>query len=102
VPAADVVLAPYNAVLMPDARESLGIQLQDAVLVFDEAHNLLNALNSAHSTSVTGELPCVLLTAPDTCSRAAGCSAAVRINTDMLLRTCTCDPCCPAHGRTSA
>lgn len=56
VPSADVVLAPYSAVLMPDARESLGIDLQDSVLVFDEAHNLLDAINSAHSTSVSGEL----------------------------------------------
>jgi hypothetical protein len=55
VPGADVVLAPYNAVLMPDARDSLGIELQDSVLVFDEAHNLLDALNSAHSTTVTGK-----------------------------------------------
>jgi chromosome transmission fidelity protein 1 len=55
VPGADVVLAPYSAVLMPDARESLGIELQDSVLVFDEAHNLLDAINSAHSTTVTGE-----------------------------------------------
>lgn len=55
VPSADVVLAPYSAVLMPDARESLGIELQDSVLVFDEAHNLLDAINSAHSTAVTGE-----------------------------------------------
>lgn len=51
-----MVLAPYSAVLMPDARESLGIELQDSVLVFDEAHNLLDAINSAHSTAVTGEV----------------------------------------------
>jgi chromosome transmission fidelity protein 1 len=55
VPSADVVLAPYSAVLMPDARDSLGIQLQDSVLVFDEAHNLLDAINGAHSTTVTCE-----------------------------------------------
>lgn len=59
VPGADVVLAPYNAVLMPDARDSLGIELQDSVLVFDEAHNLLDALNSAHSTTVTGNTQAV-------------------------------------------
>lgn len=55
MPGADVVLAPYSAVLMPDARESLGIELQDSVLVFDEAHNLLDAINSAHSSTVTGK-----------------------------------------------
>jgi hypothetical protein len=31
-----------------------GIELQDSVLVFDEAHNLLDAINSAHSTTITG------------------------------------------------
>eukprot|EP00879_Flechtneria_rotunda_P018409 GHRR01019311.1.p1 GENE.GHRR01019311.1~~GHRR01019311.1.p1 ORF type:complete len:601 (+),score=184.42 GHRR01019311.1:196-1803(+) len=53
VPSADVILAPYSAVLMPDARESLGIQLEGSVVVFDEAHNLLDAINGAHSTAVS-------------------------------------------------
>lgn len=56
VPAADVVLAPYSAVLLADARDSLGISLDGAVVVFDEAHNLLDALNGAHSSGVTGAL----------------------------------------------
>jgi DEAD_2 len=52
--AADVVLAPYSAVLSPDARAGLGISLAGAVLVFDEAHNLLDALNGAHAAAVSG------------------------------------------------
>lgn len=54
VPAVDVVLAPYSSVLLPEARDSLGIQLQGSVVVFDEAHNLLDAINGAHSTAVSG------------------------------------------------
>lgn len=54
MPRADVILAPYSAVLLPDARSSLGIQLEGSVVVFDEAHNLLDAINGAHSTAVTG------------------------------------------------
>ncbi|WIA09167.1 hypothetical protein OEZ85_008578 [Tetradesmus obliquus] len=53
VPAVDVVLAPYSSVLLPEARDSLGIQLQGSVVVFDEAHNLLDAINGAHSTAVS-------------------------------------------------
>jgi chromosome transmission fidelity protein 1 len=56
VPEADIVLAPYSCVLQPEARESLGIQLKDAVVIFDEAHNLLDAIHSAHSAAVTGAL----------------------------------------------
>jgi chromosome transmission fidelity protein 1 len=55
VPAVDVVLAPYSSVLLPDACDSLGIQLQGSVVVFDEAHNLLDAINGAHSTAVSGK-----------------------------------------------
>jgi chromosome transmission fidelity protein 1 len=54
VPAVDVILAPYSSVLLPDARNSLGIELQGSVVVFDEAHNLLDAINGAHSTAVSG------------------------------------------------
>ena len=48
------MLAPYSCVLQPEARDSLGIQLKDAIVIFDEAHNLLDAINSAHSAAVTG------------------------------------------------
>lgn len=54
VPQADVVLAPYSAVLQPEARAALGLQLEGSVLVFDEAHNLLDAIYDAHSAAVTG------------------------------------------------
>jgi chromosome transmission fidelity protein 1 len=54
VPEADVVLAPYSAVLQREARDSLGINLEGAVVVFDEAHNLLDAVNASHSAAMTG------------------------------------------------
>jgi len=100
LPEADIVLAPYSAVLHPETRASLGIELQGNVvgghrlpggacagagvpstacwgvqcctpplarlarlahlalarlqLVFDEAHNLLDAINSTHSVTITG------------------------------------------------
>jgi chromosome transmission fidelity protein 1 len=54
VSSADVLLVPYSAVLQPDTRRSLGIELEGSVVVFDEAHNLLDAINGAHSAAVTG------------------------------------------------
>lgn len=39
---ADIVLAPYSSVLLPEARQALGLWLQGAVLVVDEAHNLVS------------------------------------------------------------
>lgn len=50
---ADVVLAPYSAVLSPEARSALGLHLEGAVLVVDEAHNLLDAVHATHSHSLT-------------------------------------------------
>ena len=35
-------------------REALGVQLQDSVVIIDEAHNLLTAINSSHSISLSG------------------------------------------------
>jgi chromosome transmission fidelity protein 1 len=38
---ADVVVAPYASVLHADSRQALGLSLEGAVLVLDEAHNLV-------------------------------------------------------------
>ncbi|KAL6076448.1 Regulator of telomere elongation helicase 1, variant 2 [Balamuthia mandrillaris] len=37
---ADIVFAPYNYLIDPAIRRSLGIDLHNTILVFDEAHNL--------------------------------------------------------------
>ena len=38
---------------LQDARHSLGINLRDAVIVVDEAHNLVDAVNGVHSATIT-------------------------------------------------
>jgi hypothetical protein len=43
-----------SALLSADARTALGLEPEGSVLVFDEAHNLLDAINGAHGSSVTG------------------------------------------------
>ncbi|KAK9792715.1 hypothetical protein WJX73_001436 [Symbiochloris irregularis] len=50
---ADLVLLPYSALLSQDMRESLGLQLDGAVVVIDEAHNLVDAVHSVHSAALT-------------------------------------------------
>lgn len=53
-PRADLIFAPYASLLHAETRDSLGVRLKDAVVVFDEAHNLAEAVHGAHGASVTG------------------------------------------------
>lgn len=49
-----VVVVPYNSILHKSTRLSLGIKLKGNVLIIDEAHNLLDAIERMHSAEVTG------------------------------------------------
>ena len=40
---------------MKDSRESLGLQLKGSIIVVDEAHNLVDAVNSAHCAEVSAQ-----------------------------------------------
>ncbi|VDO07633.1 unnamed protein product [Rodentolepis nana] len=53
LPLAQLVLAPYQTVIVPGQREAIGLRLQDSVLIIDEAHNLLEALAEAFSATIT-------------------------------------------------
>jgi len=53
LPEADLVLMPYASLLHADTRESLGVKLENAVVVFDEAHNLVDAVHNAYGAAVT-------------------------------------------------
>ncbi|KAL5111664.1 ATP-dependent DNA helicase DDX11 [Taenia crassiceps] len=50
---AQLVLAPYQSVVVPGLREALGLSLRNNVLIFDEAHNLLEAVAAAFSATVS-------------------------------------------------
>ncbi len=39
--AAELILMPYNYIIDPAVRNSLGISLEKAVIIIDEAHNLV-------------------------------------------------------------
>ncbi|KAK2459645.1 hypothetical protein APHAL10511_008290 [Amanita phalloides] len=46
IPQAELVTLPYNLLLQRNAREALGIDLTDHVVIIDEAHNLIPTLLS--------------------------------------------------------
>lgn len=53
VPAADLVVLPYQSLLHSATRESLGVKLKDCVIIIDEAHNLVDTVTSIHSCQVS-------------------------------------------------
>jgi Rad3-related DNA helicase len=55
-PGADITFMPYNYILEPSIRASLQLELQDAIIIFDEAHNLEDFCRSAGSLSIGTEL----------------------------------------------
>ncbi|CAI4053610.1 DNA helicase SKDI_16G2590 [Saccharomyces kudriavzevii IFO 1802] len=55
LPIAEVVTLPYQYLLSESTRSSLQIDLQDAIVIIDEAHNLIETINSIYSSEVSLE-----------------------------------------------
>ncbi|GJM94904.1 hypothetical protein PR202_ga11588 [Eleusine coracana subsp. coracana] len=53
VRSADLIVLPYQSLLLKSARESLGINLRNSVVIIDEAHNLADSLTSMYNSKVT-------------------------------------------------
>ncbi|KAH8270971.1 hypothetical protein KR044_007360, partial [Drosophila immigrans] len=51
-PQAQLVLLPYQLLLQRSSRQQLGIDLRGAIVVVDEAHNLLDTLQQLHSSEL--------------------------------------------------
>ena len=49
-----LVVLPYSTLLHSATREAVGLRLKDSVVIIDEAHNLLDVINSVHSVEITG------------------------------------------------
>ncbi|XP_028823273.1 LOW QUALITY PROTEIN: ATP-dependent DNA helicase DDX11 [Denticeps clupeoides] len=58
LPAAQLVVLPYQTLLHGVMRRASGIQLQGQVVIIDEAHNLTDTLTAIHSVEVTGVQLC--------------------------------------------
>ncbi|KAF0927648.1 hypothetical protein E2562_035498 [Oryza meyeriana var. granulata] len=50
---ADLVVLPYQSLLLKSARESLGLNLKNSVVIIDEAHNLADSLASMYNSKIT-------------------------------------------------
>ncbi|KAH8825111.1 helicase C-terminal domain-containing protein [Flagelloscypha sp. PMI_526] len=57
IPQAELITLPYNLLLQKTAREALGIDLTDQIVIIDEAHNLISTLLSLS----TATLPSLVL-----------------------------------------
>ncbi|KNA17229.1 hypothetical protein SOVF_082090 isoform B [Spinacia oleracea] len=53
VPAADLVVLPYQSLLSKSSRESLGLNLKNNIIIIDEAHNLADSLISMYDAKIT-------------------------------------------------
>ncbi|KAM7116593.1 ATP-dependent DNA helicase DDX11 [Molossus nigricans] len=58
IPAAQVVVLPYQMLLHTATRQAAGIRLQGQVVIIDEAHNLIDTITGIHSTEVSGAQLC--------------------------------------------
>ena len=52
VPEAQIVGVPYQMLLHERTRQSLGIDLTDQVVIFDEAHNIADAITAMGSVAL--------------------------------------------------
>jgi chromosome transmission fidelity protein 1 len=49
---ADFIALPYNILLQKATRDAFGVELEGSLVIFDEAHNLIDAINQAHSIAI--------------------------------------------------
>ncbi|XP_053695982.1 ATP-dependent DNA helicase DDX11 [Sabethes cyaneus] len=55
VPDSQLLMVPYQNLLHRKTREQTGIDIKNAVIIIDEAHNLLDTISNIHSQEVTLE-----------------------------------------------
>ena len=49
-----LVVLPYQTLLHRDTRKASNIDLKGHVVIIDEAHNLLDTINTIHSVQISG------------------------------------------------
>ncbi|NXW79524.1 DDX11 helicase, partial [Hirundo rustica] len=58
IPAAQLVVLPYQMLLHEPTRNAAGIKLKDQVVIIDEAHNLIDTITCIHSAEISGSQLC--------------------------------------------
>lgn len=54
VPKVELVVLPYNILLHKPTRDAYRIELKDNIVIIDEAHNLVEAVNNMYSSEISG------------------------------------------------
>lgn len=49
----EIITLPYQLLLSKNSRDTLGISIKDAIVIIDEAHNLLDTITAIHSVKVS-------------------------------------------------
>ncbi|SCU98049.1 LAMI_0F12750g1_1 [Lachancea mirantina] len=49
----EIVTLPYQHLLVEETRQALGIDLKDSIVILDEAHNVIDTINSVNSSEVS-------------------------------------------------
>ena len=52
---AEIIFTPYNYLVSPVIRQAMGINVKDAIVIIDEAHNIEDACREAGSFETTLE-----------------------------------------------
>ncbi|KAF6213519.1 hypothetical protein GE061_011239 [Apolygus lucorum] len=55
IPDSQIIVVPYNTLLHKKTRESSQLEIKNAVIIIDEAHNLLETVSHIHSSEVSGQ-----------------------------------------------
>ncbi|TDH64939.1 hypothetical protein CCR75_001550 [Bremia lactucae] len=55
IPLAQIVTVPYSMLLSKDTRETLGIDVENNIVIFDEAHNIIDAINNTYKVEITSK-----------------------------------------------
>lgn len=53
VPSAEIITLPYPLLLQKTARDALGIDLKDSVVIVDEAHNIMDAVANVYASEIS-------------------------------------------------
>ncbi|OUM58708.1 hypothetical protein PIROE2DRAFT_34546, partial [Piromyces sp. E2] len=46
---AQIITLPYNLLIQKSSREALGLDLKDSIIIFDEAHNIIDTITNTYS-----------------------------------------------------
>ncbi|CAI5708438.1 unnamed protein product [Hyaloperonospora brassicae] len=55
LPESEIIFVPYNYLIDPLARRSIGISIENSILIFDEAHNVESIASEAASYALSSE-----------------------------------------------